>query len=320
MHAKTDSELTSLAPSSPDRHRRPVYFVQSPSRDSHDGEKTTTSLNSTPMLGSPMGSPPHSSAACHSRESSTSRFSGSLKPGLRKISSYDVGSGGRGRENGRLTNWEECDLMEEEGFCEDEESRNGLPPRCYFLAFFVGFFVVFSLFALILWGVSKPQRPKITMQSIKFERFMVQAGSDDSGVSTDMISLNSTVKFNYRNTASFFGVHVSSTPVSLSYSQLKIGSGDVQEFYKKRKQEENALVIVIGDQIPMYGSGASLTTPTGMTTLPVQLTLEFTVRSRAHVLGELVKQRFYNKVECSIVFTMKQMDVPISLKNCTYDR
>ncbi|KAH6758553.1 N-acetylglucosaminylphosphatidylinositol de-N-acetylase family protein [Perilla frutescens var. frutescens] len=64
----------------------------------------------------------------------------------------------------------------------------------------------------------------------------------------------------------------------------------VQEFYKKRKQEENVIVIVIGDQIPMYGSGASLTTPTGMTALPVQLMLEFTVRSRAHVLGKLVKQ------------------------------
>lgn len=56
---------------------------------------------------------------------------------------------------------------------------------------------------------------------------MVQAGSDDTGVSTDMISINSTVKFNYKNTAKFFGVHVSSTPVALSYSQLKIGSGDV---------------------------------------------------------------------------------------------
>lgn len=56
---------------------------------------------------------------------------------------------------------------------------------------------------------------------------MIQAGSDESGVSTDMISLNSTLKFNYKNTATFFGVHVSSSPVSLYFQQLRIASGDV---------------------------------------------------------------------------------------------
>ncbi|GMP27968.1 hypothetical protein CsSME_00003718 [Camellia sinensis var. sinensis] len=77
MHAKTDSEVTSLAPSSPTRSpRRPVYYVQSPSRDSsHDGEKTTNSFHSTPII-SPMGSPGR-----HSRDSSSTRFSGSLKGG-----------------------------------------------------------------------------------------------------------------------------------------------------------------------------------------------------------------------------------------------
>ncbi|KAK4428968.1 hypothetical protein Salat_1196800 [Sesamum alatum] len=321
MHAKTDSEVTSLAPSSPDHNRRPVYYVQSPSRDSHDGEKTTMSFHSTPVMGSPMGSPPHShsSVGRHSRESSTSRFSGSLKPGSRKISPNDVGSGGRGHRKGGQKNRKECDVIEEEGLLEDEESRKGLPRRCYFLAFVVGFFVLFSLFALILWGASKPQKPKIIMRSIKIERFVVQAGSDNSGVSTDMISMNSTVKFTFRNTGTFFGVHVSSTPLALSYSQLNIGSGDMKKFYEGRRGVKNVTVTVIGDKIPLYGSGASLSTPTGITTLPVPLKLDFTLRSRAYVLGKLVKPRFHNKIECSIVFDAKKLNVPISLKNsCTY--
>lgn len=163
MHAKTDSDATSLAPSSPDHNRRPAYYVQSPSRDSHDGEKTTTSFHSTPAGGSPMGSPPHShsSVGGHSRESSTSRFSGSLKPGSKKVLPNDAGSGGR--KDGRK-NWKDCDVIEEEGFIDDEESKKGLPRRCYFLAFVVGFFVLFSFFALILWGASKPQKPKIAMK------------------------------------------------------------------------------------------------------------------------------------------------------------
>ncbi|KAL8487500.1 hypothetical protein ACS0TY_023979 [Phlomoides rotata] len=319
MHAKTDSEVTSLAPSSPDHNRRPVYYVQSPSRDSHDGEKTTTSFHSTPVLGSPMGSPPRSQSSVghHSRESSTSRFSGSLKPGSRKVSPNDVGSGGR---KGGQKNWKECDVIEEEGLLEDEESQKGLPRRCYFLAFLVGFCVLFSLFALILYGASKPQKPSITMKSITFERFMVQAGSDATGVSTDMISMNSTVKLTFRNTATFFGVHVASTPVYLSYSQLAIGSGNMKKFYQSRKSQRSMVLSVIGDKIPLYGSGASLSTPTGMTNLPVPLKLVFTVRSKAYVLGKLVKPKFYKKIECSIVYNTKKLNIPISLKNsCTYD-
>jgi len=162
MHAKTDSEVTSLAPSSPTRSpRRPVYYVQSPSRDSHDGEKTTTSFHSTPVL-SPMGSPPHShsSVGRHSRESSSSRFSGSLKPGSRKISPNDASRGGRKGQK----QWKECDVIEEEGLLDDEERRKGLPRKCYFLAFVLGFFILFSFFSLILWGASKQQKPKITMK------------------------------------------------------------------------------------------------------------------------------------------------------------
>lgn len=52
------------------------------------------------------------------------------------------------------------------------------------------------------------------LQSIKFDHVRVQAGSDATGVATDMITLNSTLKFAYRNTGTFFGVHflLSSTP------------------------------------------------------------------------------------------------------------
>ena len=169
MHAKTDSDVTSLSAASPNRSppRRPVYYVQSPSRDSHDGEKTTTSFHSTPVL-SPMGSPPHahSSVGHHSRESSSTRFSGSFKPnnGSRKISPNDAGSGGGGKGGQKKQPWKECDVIEEENLVDDEESQKPLSRRCYVLAFLLGFFVLFSFFALILWGAARPQKPKITVK------------------------------------------------------------------------------------------------------------------------------------------------------------
>lgn len=62
---------------------------------------------------------------------------------------------------------------------------------------------------------------------MRFESFSIQAGIDGSGVPTDMVSVNSTVKLSFRNTAAFFGLHVSSTPVDLFYSQLALATGNV---------------------------------------------------------------------------------------------
>ncbi|KAJ6872155.1 hypothetical protein NC651_031307 [Populus alba x Populus x berolinensis] len=317
MHAKTDSEVTSLAPSSPTRSpRRPVYYVQSPSRDSHDGEKTTTSFHSTPAL-SPMGSPPHShsSVGRHSRESSSSRFSGSLKPGSRKISPNDASTGGRKGQK----QWKERDAIEEEGLLDDEERRKGLPRKCYFLAFVLGFLILFSFFSLILWGASKHQKPEITMKSVTFEQFRIQAGSDSTGVATDMISVNSTVRMTYRNKGTFFGVHVTSTPLDLSYSEINLASGSIKKFYQSRKSQRSVAISLISDKIPLYGSGAAFSSSTGTTTLPVPLKVNFVVRSKAYVLGKLVKPKFNKRIECDFTFDPKKLNVPISLqKACTY--
>ncbi|XVF59404.1 hypothetical protein PTKIN_Ptkin07bG0273100 [Pterospermum kingtungense] len=310
--SKTDSEVSSVSQSSPARSSRgQVYYVQSPSRDSHDGEKTTNSFHSTPVL-SPMGSPPHShsnsSLGPHSsRESSSTRLSGSLKP-QRKGSRKD------------RKPWKEFDAIEEEGLLDGDGAYDGLHRRrCYFLAFVLGFFVLFTTFSLILWGASKPQKPKITMKSISFNEFVVQAGSDFSGVSTEMVSMNCTVKLTYRNIATFFGVHVTSTPLDLTYSQLTVATGSIHKFYQPRKSQRALTVMMKGNHIPLYGGGANLGSLNGAPTQPVPLTVSFMVRSRAYVLGKLVKPKFYKRIQCWVTMDPKKMNVAISLKNkCTY--
>jgi hypothetical protein len=107
-----------------------------------------------------MGSPPHShsnsSLGPHSRESSSTRFSASLKPSSRK----NIGSQRKGWKPWK----DQFDSIEEEGLLNDDDGRHGLTRRCYLLAFVVGFFVLFSFFSLILWGASRPQKPIITMK------------------------------------------------------------------------------------------------------------------------------------------------------------
>ncbi|KAF8082650.1 hypothetical protein N665_0816s0008 [Sinapis alba] len=231
-------------------------------------------------------------------------------------------------------------MIEEEGLLDDGERDRGLPRRCYVLAFIVGFFILFGLFSLILYGAAKPQKPKITVKSITFETLKVQAGQDAGGVGTDMITMNATLRMLYRNTGTFFGVHVTSTPIDLSFSQMKIGSGSIKKFYQSRKSQRTVLIHITGEKIPLYGSGATLIPPAPPAPLPkpkkkkkgapvvipdppappapVPMRLSFIVRSRAYVLGKLVKPKFLKKIECDINFEHKNLNKHIAItKNCT---
>jgi hypothetical protein len=67
----------------------------------------------------------------------------------------------------------------------------------------------------------------MVLQSVTFHKFVVQAGTDASLVPTEMSTLNATVKLTFRNTGTFFGVHVTAQPVTLNYYQLVLASGDV---------------------------------------------------------------------------------------------
>ncbi|KAL2499641.1 Uncharacterized protein Adt_25191 [Abeliophyllum distichum] len=63
--------------------------------------------------------------------------------------------------------WKEFDAIEEEGLLDEEGGYKGIPWRCYLLAFIVGFFVLFTFFALILWGASRNQKPIVTVKGEK---------------------------------------------------------------------------------------------------------------------------------------------------------
>lgn len=113
---------------------------------------------------------------------------------------------------------------------DEEDHTRIVPHKCYcFLAFLLGFVALFSFFALVLWGASRSQKPRIVMGTIRFDNFIIQAGTDASLVPTDMATTNSTVRFTYRNRGTFFGIHVTADPFQLSYSQLTLASGDVSE-------------------------------------------------------------------------------------------
>ncbi|XP_027359011.1 uncharacterized protein LOC113867758 [Abrus precatorius] len=307
MHAKTDSDVTSFDPSSPRSPKRAAYYVQSPSRDSHDGDKSST-MHATPACNSPMESPSHHSYGHHSRASSSSRVSGS----------YNSSWGRKGNRKRNDKGWPECKVIDEEGgygdFYRDSE---GLSRRTQIFIGIIGFVLIFSLFCLIIWGASRPYKPQLSVKSLTVHNFYFGEGSDMTGVPTKMLTVNCTMRMTIHNPATFFGIHVSSKAVNLMYSEITVATGEVKKHYQQRKSRGMVSVNMQGSKVPLYGAGASLAGLVDNGKIP--MTLVFEVKSRGNVVGKLVKSKHRQHVSCSVAIDSHN-NRPIKLKEkaCTY--
>lgn len=141
----------------------------------------------------------------------------------------------------------------------------------------------------------------------------MQAGNDLSGVPTDMLSLNSTVRIFYRNPSTFFAVHVTASPLLLHYSNLLLSSGEMNKFTVGAHHEKTLVTVVHGHQIPLYG-GVSF----HLDTLSLPLNLTLVLHSKAYILGRLVTSTFYTRIICSFTLNANHLPKPISLlHSCT---
>ncbi|CAK9172776.1 unnamed protein product [Ilex paraguariensis] len=307
MHAKSDSDATSLTPSSsPTSPKRPipVYYVQSPSRDSHDdADKSSSSMHATPTYTSPMESPSHSSTSLrHSRASSASRVSGNLRSNRKR---NDKG-------------WPECNVIEEEGDYDDFYGDSGFTRRCQCLIAIMVFGCLFSVFCLIIWGASRPYRARVSVKSLTVNNFYLGGGSDLTGVPTRLLTVNCSVKVVVYNPATFFGIYVTANPVSLMYSELTVATGQLKKHYQPRKSERTVFVNVEGYMVPLYGAGASLAAPDGGVGVPLKL--EFEMQSRGNLVGKLVKTKHRRHISCSLVINSKNTKaIEFKENSCTYE-
>ncbi|XP_065848806.1 uncharacterized protein [Euphorbia lathyris] len=312
MHGQSDSDLTSLAPSSPRSPKRPVYYVLSPSRDSHDEDKSS-SIHPTPAFNSPMESPSHPSYGRHSRASSGSRVSGTY--GSSAASSTNIGRKGRSKRHDK--GWRECNVIEEEGDYDEMYRSKGFRRRCQIMIGIFGFVAIFSVFCLIIWGASRPFKPEIRVKSLTVHNLYFGQGSDMTGVPTKMITTNCSMKMNVYNPATFFGIHVSSVPVKLMFSEIMVASGELKKYYQSRKSHKTVRVKLEGIKVPLYGAGASLVM-SDKKGVPVRLL--FDVRSKGYVVGKLVKSKHLRHVSCSLSIDSRT-NKPIRLRkhSCTYE-
>ncbi|RDX73263.1 hypothetical protein CR513_47151 [Mucuna pruriens] len=307
LSAKSESDITSLAASSPSRSpKRPVYYVQSPSRDSHDGDKSS-SMQATPISNSPMESPSHPSFGRHSRNSSASRFSGIFRSS----------SGRKGSRKRNDKGWPECDVILEEGSYNEFGDKPFTRPFQAFIALLT-FVLLFTVFCLIIWGASRPFKADVAVKSLTVHNLYVGEGTDSTGVLTKMLTVNGTLRMSIYNPATFFGIHVHSTPINLVFLEIPIATGELKKYYQPRKSHRIVSVNIEGNKVPLYGAGSTITV--SQTGVEVPLTLSFEIRSRGNVVGKLVKTNHHKEITCPLVINSSGSK-PIKFKrnSCTYD-
>ncbi|WCJ40775.1 Late embryogenesis abundant protein group 2 [Euphorbia peplus] len=306
ISAKSESDVTSLAPSSPSRSpKRPVYYVQSPSRDSHDGDKSSS------LQPSPMESPSHHSFGRHSRNSSASRFSGMFRSSSGRKGSRKSNDNKEWNDKG----WPECKVIMEEGEYDEDKA---FTRRFQALIAVCSFIILFTVFCLIIWGASRPFKAEVTVKSLSISNFYVGEGSDFSGVPTKMLTINGSLRMSIYNPATIFGIHVTSPSVNLIYSEIEVATGQLKKYYQPRKSRRTVSVIIKGDKVPLYGAGSSLTV--SQTGIQIPLTLKFEIKSRGNVVGKLVRTKHKKQISCPVVIDSTRTK-PIKFKksSCTYD-
>ncbi|KAJ4798172.1 hypothetical protein LUZ62_049418 [Rhynchospora pubera] len=309
MHTKSESDLTSLAPSSPRSPKRSqAYYVQSPSRDSHDGGGyKSSSMQDTPVFNSPNESPTHPSTfGPHSRTSSLSRFSGNLRKG-----------NGR-KETVNEKGWPECNVIEEEGSYDDLNGDGKLSTRCRVILIFIAFVLFFTCLCLILWGAARPYKADIVVKSLAVDDFYAGEGTDHSGVPTKMITVNCTLLINVYNPSGMFGIHVRSSSVNLVFSEIAVATGELNKYYQPRNSHRTRTVLLHGEKVPLYGAGAGLSLSSTGGSVP--LTLNFDLISRGYVMGQLVKVTHKKHVSCHLTIDSKKTKpIKFSKDSCTYE-
>lgn len=200
--------------------------------------------------------------------------------------------------------WPECNVIMEEGGY-DEFDDKGLSRRLQILIGVLGFVLLFTVFCLIIWGAARPFKAQVSLKSLTVSTFIVQEGTDNSGVPTKMLTVNATLRISIYNPATFFGIHVSSTPINLLYSKISVATGQLKKHYQPRKSLRTVAVILEGTKVPLYGAGSSLTASSANTNndanQEVPFTLEFEIRAKGEVVGKLVTTRHKTRVSCDVV-------------------
>lgn len=95
----------------------------------------------------------------------------------------------------------------------------------------------------------------------------------------------------------------------------------MKKFTQSRKTQRTMVIVVNAYQVPLYGGVPLLANAKEqIDKVSVPLNLTFVVRSRAYILGKLVKSKFYRRIRCPVTLRGNKLGKPLNLTDsCVYD-
>ncbi|KAL6532688.1 hypothetical protein OROGR_013648 [Orobanche gracilis] len=290
LHAASESDVAGIGPSSSSSPMA-AYYVQSPSRDSHDEIDKCSSSNSHSPSRSPCSYQRHSMAS--SSSTAASRILG----------------------NQRRWSKHYCNVVsEEDGEDDDNYSEDGEYDSrlCRFLIVLLAFGMVFAGVCLVFWVASKPYKAQVKVKGLRVQNMFVGEGSDHTGVPTKMISVNCSANLAIYNPAPFSGVHAGLLAASLVYSQITVATGQMKKCYVQKKSTRIMWVRLIGKGVPLYGAGMALAAYDERSG-GIPFKLEFEIQSRGYLVGNLVRTKHTIHASCLLLINPNNHTNEISL-------
>lgn len=209
-------------------------------------------------------------------------------------------------------------MILEEGKYDEFDDEKAFTRRCQGLLAFLSFVVLFTVFCLIIWGAARPYKAEFSVKSLTVNNIYGGEGADSTGVPTKMLTLNSSLRIGVYNPATFFGIHVSSTPINLVYSEITVATGQLKKHYQPRKSHRIVLVNLQGTKVPLYGAGSGLVAYSN-NSYQIPLTLQFNIQSQGYVVGKLVRTKHRAQISCPLVIdSMSTKPIKFSKDSCLY--
>ncbi|GAB2292250.1 hypothetical protein Dimus_026500 [Dionaea muscipula] len=276
----------------------PKYYVQYPPSSTNYGVDGIPSEESTPSLQSPFRD-----SSCNS--TSSSRDSGTTWTWATRTSD--------------LSGWRRFRLIEEEDRPDIYWNDDGCSGICNVLVALMGFATLFWFFCFCIWAVGRHHKPEVSVQSLTMGDYRTSEGIDWTGVPTRFLSLNCSITMLVHNPATFFGIHVTSTPVNLLYYDLVVASGQLLTYYQPRKSWRAMSVRMGGSGVPLYGAAVGLEAA-AFTRHGLPMKLNFTVLSRANLMGKLIRAVHHRHVSCSMAINFHNSETfKFEEESCTYN-
>ncbi|KAJ4972354.1 hypothetical protein NE237_005453 [Protea cynaroides] len=166
------------------------------------------------------------------------------------------------------------------------------------------FMVSLGVALLLFYLVTKPPPPKVSIKISGIQQFRLGQGVDGSGVTTNLLTCNCSMKLLIDNKSKLYGLHIHPPLIDMSFERFLFASSQGLELYAKMNGPTTFRLYVGTRNKAMYGAGRNmediLESGKGL-----QLIIRMRLSSSFRVVWNLIRPRFHHHADCVLVLNRR---------------